>query len=129
MLTRLNFALALIGTSAAAWTIDMRESVQDSQTIWLKGGETLDVLLDGKPSTGYSWINNIQYAEVKNDRQALDSHKIQFLEEADYKDGGDMLGGGLLGISPDEDDEDEIEFRPMYGATHSYNQKFQTEAG
>ena len=35
-----------------------------------------------------------------------------------------MLGGGLLGMSPDEDDEDEIEFRPMYGSGRSFNHKF-----
>ena len=123
-----TFALgcALMAASAAAWTIDMRGSLEESQTIWMKAGETLDVLFDGQPGTGYSWMNDIEYAQMQNDEYAREGH-VDFLEVQDYNDAPamdfDLLGAEL------NDDEDEIDYRQMPGSKRSFDHIFNTVEG
>ena len=60
-----NLVVSLIAASVSAWTVDLRNNLEDSHTIYLKAGETLDVLVDGQYSTGFRWINNIAFAKTK----------------------------------------------------------------
>ena len=88
-----TFAL-LMPALAASWTIDMRDNMEGNQTVYLKAGEQIDVLLGGTHGTGYRWISNIGYAQMKTEyeaekdvsaRKAKKGH-IGVVAEDDYED-------------------------------------------
>ena len=54
-------SLAALAASAAAWTVDLRNNYEDNHTIYVKTGETLEVLVDGIHGTGYRWISNVDF--------------------------------------------------------------------
>lgn len=73
----------VLAASAAAWTIDLRNAYEENHTVYLKAGEDLDVLVDGFNGSGYSWLNNLEFAE-RNDL-ANEGH-INFESEENYED-------------------------------------------
>ena len=82
-MTKAWIAGCILAARAAAWTIDLRNAYEENHKIYLKAGEDLDVLVDGFNGSGYSWMNNIEYAK-RNDNE-LDGH-IDFVKEEDYED-------------------------------------------
>ena len=54
----------LLALTTSAWRIDLRDGAyKDDHTIFLKSGENLEVLVDGFNGSGYSWMNNLEYAK------------------------------------------------------------------
>jgi predicted secreted protein len=46
-----------------SWTIDLRSAEETNHLLVMKGGENFDILMDGIPTTGYKWENNIQFMD------------------------------------------------------------------
>ena len=57
--------ICLLATTAAAWTVDLRNNYEESHTIYMKAGEPLDVLIDGNAGTGFAWVNNVDWQSHK----------------------------------------------------------------
>jgi len=105
---------SLLAAGAAAWTVDLRNNYEDNHTMYIKAGETLEVLVDGMSGTGYKWISNVDYQQQLNDKAP--GH-IQFVEETKMQD----APRGFFG----NDDESEV----MMGGKKSYQLNFSTEEG
>ena len=58
--------------------MDMRDVLQEGQTVYLEAGETFDAHFSGIAGTGYSWINNHQF-ETNEERNVefLDSYSVK----------------------------------------------------
>lgn len=79
----------MMAASAMAKMIDLRNSNEDkSASIWMKAGETFEVLFDGQPGTGYEWINDIEFAkEQEGVRYRMGNGHVDFLnKDYDYRD-------------------------------------------
>lgn len=59
---------SLLAAGAAAWTVDLRNNYEDNHTMYIKSGETLEVLVDGMSGTGFKWISNVDYEQQLNDK-------------------------------------------------------------
>ena len=86
-------ALCMMAASAAAWTVDLRNNYEGAHTIYIKSGESIDVLLDGNVGTGYKWINSVDYAN-NTDNDHFNTNNIHFQGESKVEDDPvGMLGG------------------------------------
>lgn len=74
-----TIASCILAACAAAWNVDLRNSYEESHTIYIKAGETLEVLTDGMAGTGYIWINNLDDYFDFNMENAEASH-VQYVE-------------------------------------------------
>ena len=109
-------AACLMAISTSAWKIDIRkEAWMDDHTIYLKSGEILEVLVDGFNGTGYSWMNNLEYAE-RNNLPTQGSH-IDYIDEEDYFEDElyDYLDDPLDGFMPGHQKSAKVTFETHEG--------------
>lgn len=64
-------------TSASAWKIDLRNNYEDDHKIYMKAGETIEVILDGQAGTGYSWVSNAEWAKNKAEDDDEKDHVLE----------------------------------------------------
>ena len=108
-----SLTLSLLAASAAAWKVDLRNNYEGSHTVFLKAGETLEVLTDGQAGTGYSWVNNIDHSvRTENVRPG----HIDFLDWKRYEDD----------LNDYADEDERVSFM---GRNSSFEHDFTTEAG
>ena len=67
-------------TSEQPWIVDLRGNEEETILLVLESGESFDVLVQGNPTTGYQWQNEIQWNQRNNNLQGDDSG-IVFLGE------------------------------------------------
>mmetsp|Transcript_24439 Transcript_24439/g.30406 ORF Transcript_24439/g.30406 Transcript_24439/m.30406 type:complete len:294 (+) Transcript_24439:38-919(+) len=111
--------VGLMAAGAVAWTVDLRNSYEESHTIYLRAGEPLEVLLDGQAGTGFTWINSVDWAQrLPGDQDAQPAHAhIAFEEQSEFDDDRGAF-----------EDTDYDGFLSM-GRKHSYRHSFSTKAG
>ena len=81
------------------WTIDLRGTDDETVLLVVQGGESFDVIVEGMPTTGYSWQNDLQFSHGKNVYE--DDQAVFFLGESELEESepeyGTMDMPGIIG--------------------------------